>query len=122
MAQLEFKFQVCQWEDNGVPFPQHIYVQETHLITGQEFHEREDEGHVFKVLPKFIFLVYVSIIDCMYVHNGGNTDRICSQLTKSSVLFSESMEQFMLRNGYTFEAQYIRVICNWRRACVMSEE
>ena len=33
------------------------------------------------------------------------------------VLFSESMEQFMLGNGYTFEAQYIRVIYNWRRAC-----
>ena len=77
---------------------------------------------MFKVLPKLIFLVYVSIIDRMYVHNGGNTDRICSQLTKSSVLFSESMEQFMLRNGYTFEAQYIRVIRNWRRACAMSEE
>ena len=33
------------------------------------------------------------------------------------VLFSESMEQFMLGNGYTFEAQYIRVVRNWRRAC-----
>ena len=27
------------------------------------------------------------------------------------------MEQFMLGNGYTFEAQYIRVTRNWRRAC-----
>ena len=30
-------------------FRQHIYVPETHPLTGMPFHEREDEAHVSKV-------------------------------------------------------------------------
>lgn len=32
-------------------------------------------------------------------------------------LFTTEMVAFMERNGYTVEADYIRVVCNWRRAC-----
>ena len=32
-------------------------------------------------------------------------------------LFSKQMEDFMTRKGYAPEAEYIRVIRNWRRAC-----
>lgn len=31
-------------------------------------------------------------------------------------LFSPKLAEFMERNGYTFEARYIRIIWNWRRA------
>jgi len=37
------------WVSKGVPFNKHLYVPEIHPITGMEFCEREDEGHVFKV-------------------------------------------------------------------------
>ena len=61
LAQLEFKFKVCQWEHSRVPFHQHIYVPEIHPITGQKFHEREDEGHVFKVCFPSLFFLYMYI-------------------------------------------------------------
>ena len=72
LAQLEFQFQVCQWEDSGIPFRQHIYVPEIHPITGQVFHEREDEGHVFKVCFPSLFscICIIYIIGRMYVCNG----------------------------------------------------
>ena len=37
------------WVSKGVPFNNHLYMPEAHPITGLEFCEREDEGHVFKV-------------------------------------------------------------------------
>ena len=33
------------------------------------------------------------------------------------ILFSSDMEDFMERNGYDYEALYIRRVRNWRRAC-----
>ena len=47
LAQLEFHLK--NWHSRGVPFKQHLYVPEVHPRTGSEFHEREDEAHVFKV-------------------------------------------------------------------------
>ena len=70
LAQLEFRFQVCQWEDNGVPFRQHIYVPEIHPITGGKFHEREDEGHVFKVrFPILLFSYMYLLLDACMLSN-----------------------------------------------------
>ena len=37
----------------GVPFRSYLYVPEVHDITGDFFLEREDEGHVFKVIVYF---------------------------------------------------------------------
>ena len=34
LAQLEFVFQIKQWESKGVPFSRHLYVPESHPITG----------------------------------------------------------------------------------------
>ena len=42
-------FQINLWTVQGIPFDSYIYVPEVHPITGKEFHEHEDEGHVLKV-------------------------------------------------------------------------
>ena len=49
VAQLEYKYLVNMWQDRGVLFKDHLYVPEVHPLTECEFHEREDEAHVFKV-------------------------------------------------------------------------
>ena len=33
------------------------------------------------------------------------------------VLFSRSVENFMTKHGYTYEAKYVRTIRQWREAC-----
>ena len=50
LSQLEYRYQVCYWDQQGVPFKIHIYVPEIHPITKSEFHEREDDAHVLKVI------------------------------------------------------------------------
>ena len=49
LAQLEFKYQILEWERKGVPFSQHLYVPEIHPVTKQVYFEMEDEPHVLKV-------------------------------------------------------------------------
>ncbi len=49
LAQLEFQYQVLEYEKKGVPFRRHMYVPEIHPISGLEYHEREDDAHVLKV-------------------------------------------------------------------------
>ena len=49
LAQMEYSYQVCKWNDAGVPFRTHMYVPERHPLTGCDFHEREDFVHVLKV-------------------------------------------------------------------------
>ena len=46
---MEYTHNIEYWEKRGVPFRTHMYVPEVHPITLGTFHEREDEGHVFKV-------------------------------------------------------------------------
>lgn len=54
LAQMEYSYQVRSWSDKGVPFRTHIYV---HHLTGERFHKREDEAHVFKVnIPVFAYM------------------------------------------------------------------
>ena len=43
----------------GVPFKDHLHVPEVHPLTGVLFCEREDEGHVFKVVIYNICFVHV---------------------------------------------------------------
>ena len=50
LAQMEFQHVVRSWDRKGVPFRTHMYVPEIHPVLGTEFHEREDEGHIFKVI------------------------------------------------------------------------
>ena len=54
LAQLEYRYQVEYWEMKGVPFKSHIHVPKVHPLTGLMFCEREDEGHVLKVLYNVI--------------------------------------------------------------------
>ena len=49
LAQLEFKYQILEWERKGVPFRQHIYVPEIHPVSKEVYCEMEDEAHVLKV-------------------------------------------------------------------------
>ena len=50
VAQMEFANKLDYWDKKGVPFTQYLYVPEIHPVTLATFHEREDEGHVFKVM------------------------------------------------------------------------
>ena len=62
LAQFEFKYQVQQWESQGVPFNLYLHVPELHPITGCLFCEREDEGHIFKVLIiLWAYILYTNI-------------------------------------------------------------
>lgn len=49
LSQMEYQYEILEWEKRGVPFCSRIYVPEVHPLTGVHFHEREDEAHVFKV-------------------------------------------------------------------------
>lgn len=49
LAQLEYSYEIRQWDQREVPFSVYFYVPEVHPETGQPFLEREDEAHVFKV-------------------------------------------------------------------------
>lgn len=54
LSQLEYRNEILQWERKGVPFRTRAYVPETHPLTGEPFHEREDEAHVFKVCKSMV--------------------------------------------------------------------
>ena len=56
-VQLEFKYQILEWERIGVPFHQHLYVLEIHPVTKQAYFEMEDEPHVLKKVC--VWYVYV---------------------------------------------------------------
>ena len=58
LAQLHYRHTVREWDANGVPFRTFMYVPEVHHISNKVFHEREDEGHLFKV--------YVHSKTCVY--------------------------------------------------------
>ena len=48
IAQLEYSYEVCDYDKKGIPFRTYMYVPEKHPITGSEYHERDD-AHVLKV-------------------------------------------------------------------------
>ena len=49
VAQMEYSYQIRLWTGKNVPFTTHLYVPKAHSITRPTSHEREGEGHVFKV-------------------------------------------------------------------------
>ena len=57
MAQFEYQYQINVWSDKGVLFKERVYIPEVHPETGMAFCEREDEGHVLKVLVKSLFVM-----------------------------------------------------------------
>ena len=50
LTQLEFRYVIRQYDERGVPFRTYLHVPEIHPDSGMTFLEREDEGHVLKVL------------------------------------------------------------------------
>ena len=51
---MDYRYHVCLWDEKGVPFCTFMYVPEIHPVLGTEYHEREDEGHVFKVISAIL--------------------------------------------------------------------
>lgn len=66
LAQLEYRYQVCEWDNAGVPFRTYLYVPEKHPITGSEFHEREDFAHVLKVQFNYRIMILKVACTCIY--------------------------------------------------------
>ena len=64
LAQLEFKYQILEWERKGVPFRQHLYILEIHPVTKQAYFEMEDEPHVLKVCVCLHVCIYASMRIC----------------------------------------------------------
>ena len=144
LAQLEFHYQINAWQLKGVPFKDHLYVKEVHPITGVGFCEREDDGHVFKVLlllqyssaSHVIFLQRIGqslrqggpldihlerFEEALHDTSSGLTYSALSGVRKQSVqdverLFGNSLIDWMEKKGYLVEAKYLRVVRNWRRA------
>ena len=143
MVQLEFCYQINTWQLKGVPFKDHLYVPEVHPVTGAGFCEREDDGHVFKVLLFLCFRASHVILlqrigqslrqggpfdirlerfeEAVHDTSSGLTYSALSGVRKQSVqdverLFGDSLIQWMEKKGYLVEAKHLRVIRNWRRA------
>ena len=49
LSQYEYIYQVCKFDNEGIPFRTHLYVPEIHPVSQMPFCEREDEAHVLKV-------------------------------------------------------------------------
>lgn len=60
LAQMEYTYQVGYWDSHKVPFRSHFYVPEKHPITGDVFHEREDDGHILKVNYLWSIIILLS--------------------------------------------------------------
>ena len=62
LAQLEFKYQILEWERQGVLFREYIYVPEIHSVTQQVYFEMEDEPHVLKVCVCVSWFTYMYML------------------------------------------------------------
>jgi hypothetical protein len=124
---MEYSYQVNQWEERGVPFKTNLYVPEVHPVTQEYFHEREDEGHVFKRIGQHTRMGGPSEFQLQLLCKAARdatTNLTYAALTgqrKQSIgdverLFNPKVAEFMEKNGHFFEARYLRVIHNWRRA------
>ena len=77
LAKLDYTYHFCEWTRQGVPFCTHAYVPETDPITGDEFHEREDHGHLLKALATYYIATFASF-EVLYfilqrIANKGNS-------------------------------------------------
>jgi len=80
LAQLEYQYLIGDCEAQGVPFKSQLYVPEVHPVTGTLFCEREDEGHVLKVLTCACTCDSYILSQCMY-------STVCC-LTSNLLIFS----------------------------------
>lgn len=65
-------------------------------------------------LQRFMEALYDSSTNLTYTALTGARKQSISDVER---LFSKEMVQFMKSRGYSAEAKYIEVVCNWRRAC-----
>ena len=65
LAQLEFQYHVLKYKKRRVPFRTHLYVPEVHPLSGQEYHEQEDDARVH---VKGIMCMYINILDFILFH------------------------------------------------------
>ena len=146
LAQFEFAKTIKAWDVRGVPFSTYFYVPEVHPVLKTVFHEREDEGHVFKVgMFEFQVIQLCTFITMQRIgqstRRGGPSNMKLERFNEAlydpttkltypaltgqrkqsirdvEILFSEAVEKFMDKNGYQIEARYIRAVRHWRLAC-----
>ena len=71
-------------------------------------------GHVDVQLERFEKALHDSSAGLTYTALSG----VCKQSVEDvERLFGDSVINWMEIKGYNVEAEYLRVICNWRRAC-----
>ncbi|XP_065887166.1 uncharacterized protein [Dysidea avara] len=128
LAQLEYKHQIDMWHSKGIPFKDYLYVPEVHPITGLQFCEREDEAHILKRIGHSLRtgghadIELERFQEALHDSSAGLTYTALSGVRKQSVedverLFSKSLVKWMEEKEYNAEAQHLRIVCNWRRAC-----
>ena len=82
IAQMEYTYQINTWHAKGISFKHHVHVPEVHPITGYEFCEREDEGHIFKVnrcsAKKLLIKHYMQLTSILVRACGKVVHIICS--------------------------------------------
>ncbi|XP_064406629.1 uncharacterized protein LOC135351537 [Halichondria panicea] len=128
LAQYEFAKTIKSWDAKGVPFSTYLYVPEVHPILKTVFHEREDEGHVYKRMGESTRkggpdkMKTERYTEALYDPSTNLTYPALTGQRKQSIrdveaLFSKGVEDFMKRKGYKVEEEYIRAIRRWRLAC-----
>ena len=143
---MEYKYQIEVFNAQGISFKKHLHVPEIHPVTQTRFCEQEDEAHVFKVntLQNYGCILMSDTVFQRIGHSlrHGGSHNIClerfevalhdtaagrtypalSGICKQSVedaewLFSPGLVLWMENKGYHHEAEYLKHVRNWRRAC-----
>lgn len=74
LSQLEYSYQVCLWDQKGVPFKKHFYVPEAHPLTQLELHERENDTRsqgTCILCMMYSHMVHEFLILSLYLHLHG---------------------------------------------------
>ena len=59
---------IREYHAKGVPFCHHLHVPEVHPVTGAKFCEREDAGHVLKVINCCLLRISAFSLIILYFH------------------------------------------------------
>lgn len=80
LAQVDYHHCIISWSQKGILFQAYMYVPEINTITGYDFHEREDEGHVLKVLYSYI----INVVLFQLIHHIENGTKFARGQVKES--------------------------------------
>ncbi|XP_072037947.1 uncharacterized protein [Amphiura filiformis] len=127
VATYRFRRELFRFQLQGVDFTKWLYVPEIDPITGLIIHAREDHNHLVKRIASHTRDGQFPVIDTRRfkeAHESDLTDLTETALKgvrKQSVpdaekLLSFAVADFMDRNGYTAEAEYVGTIAAWHEA------